>query len=279
MDRRRVRPPVSNDEIVYGIHAVAEALRAGEHFRRVHIGKQRTREPQVQEIIEAARERGGNVRFEEAAFFERFPFKAHQQVVAFSTPFDYARLEDLLAAPRPRLIVALDHLTDPHNLGAIVRTAEAAGATGIVIPERRSVGVNATVRKASAGAVAHLPIAQVTNLAAALRKMKESHIWVAGAAGEAFAKPYTRAELTGDVCLVIGAEGAGLAELVRKQCDFLVSIPMHGRTGSLNASVAAGVLLYEVLRQRGQAEEAHASVASEGQSPAAVVDAASRTLL
>ena len=264
MDRRRVsgprvkqriqeqNPRVFADEVVYGIHAVAEALRAGEHFRRIHVGKQRTREAQVHEIIEAARAISCVVRFEEAAFFERFPFKAHQQVVAFSEPYDYAHLDDLLAGDEPRLIVALDHLTDPHNLGAIVRTAAAAGATGIVIPERRSVGVNATVRKASAGAVAHLPIAQVTNIAQALRTMKEAGVWVAGAVGEPGALPYTEADFTGNICLVIGAEGAGLAELVRKQCDFLVGIPMRGKTASLNASVAAGILLYEVLRQRSQ---------------------------
>lgn len=251
MDRRRVGG-VSTDEVVYGIHAVAEALRAGERFRRVHVGKQRTREPQVREIVELARKHGSNVRFEESSFFDRFPFKAHQHVVAVSEPFDYARLEDLLAGEWPRLIVALDHLTDPHNLGAIVRTAEAVGATGIVIPERRSVGVNATVRKASAGAVAHLPIAQVTNMAQALRTMKEAGIWVAGAAGDD-GITYTDADLTVDLCLVIGSEGSGLADLVRKQCDFLLSIPMRGATSSLNASVAAGVLLYEVLRQRSRA--------------------------
>ncbi|TAM90904.1 23S rRNA (guanosine(2251)-2'-O)-methyltransferase RlmB [bacterium] len=243
---------VSADEVVYGIHAVAEALRAGEQFRRIHIGKQRTREPQVQEIIEAAKASACTLRFEDAPYFDRFPFKAHQQMVAISDPYDYARLEDLLAGEKPRLIVALDHLTDPHNLGAIVRTAEGAGATGVVIPERRSVGVNATVRKASAGAVAHLPIAQVTNIAQALRTMKEAGIWVAGAVGETVAHPYTEADFTSDVCLVIGAEGTGLAELVRKQCDFLVRIPMRGKTASLNASVAAGILLYEALRQRNQ---------------------------
>ncbi|TAM76924.1 23S rRNA (guanosine(2251)-2'-O)-methyltransferase RlmB [bacterium] len=263
MDRRRLNGAqtqrtqatgarVPADEVVYGIHAVAEALRAGEQFRRIHVGKQRTREPQVQEIIEAAHASACTLRFEEASYFNRFPFKAHQQVVAFSDPYDYARLDDLLAGEGLRLIVALDHLTDPHNLGAIVRTAEGAGATGIVIPERRSVGVNATVRKASAGAVAHLPIAQVTNIAQALRTMKEAGVWVAGAVGETAALPYTEADFTSDICLVIGAEGTGLAELVRKQCDFLVSIPMRGKTTSLNASVAAGILLYEVLRQRNQ---------------------------
>jgi len=248
------KPMIPSDEVVYGIHAVVEALRAGEHFRRIHVGKQRTREPQVQEIVELARKAGSNVRFEESGHFDRYPFKAHQQVVALSEPFGYASLSDLLAAPSPRLIVALDHLTDPHNLGAIVRTAEAVGAAGVVIPERRSVGVNATVRKASAGAVAHLPIAQVTNMAAALREMKEAGVWVAGAAGAEMGRPYTEADLTVDVCLVIGAEGVGLHDLVRKQCDLLLSIPMLGKTESLNASVAAGVLLYEALRQRSLAE-------------------------
>ncbi|TAM56353.1 23S rRNA (guanosine(2251)-2'-O)-methyltransferase RlmB [bacterium] len=250
MERRAVAPV---SDVVYGIHAVDEALSGGEHFRRIHVGKQRTREPLVRKILDAARSSGCAVRLEEAAFFERFPFKAHQQVVAYSDPFEYARLDDLLAAPAPRLIVVLDHLTDPHNLGAIARTAEGAGATGIVIPERRSVGVNATVRKASAGAVAHLPIVQVTNVSQALRTMKEAGIWVAGAAGGTGALTYTRADFSGDICLVIGAEGAGLADLVRKQCDYLVSIPMLGKTASLNASVAAGILLYEVLRQRNQA--------------------------
>lgn len=236
---------------MYGVHAVSEALEGGERLTRIHVGDQRRRDPALGELFAAAQAAGIAVRFEGRSFFAQFPYKAHQSVVAFAAPFDYVTVEDILArASRPRLIVVLDHITDPHNLGAIIRTAEAAGADGIVIPERRSAGINATVRKAAAGAASFLPIARVANVAQSLRTLKEAGLWTAGADPGPEATPYTQADLGGDIALVIGAEGAGISPVARKECDLLLGIPMAGRVASLNASVAAAVLLYEVRRQR-----------------------------
>ena len=144
----------------------------------------------------------------------------------------------------------LDHLTDPHNVGAIVRTAEAAGADGLILPERRSAGINATVRKAAAGAAAHLPIAQVANIADAIRTLKKAGVWVVGADASPAAVELARTDLNRDLALVIGGEGSGLSPLIKRECDYLVRIPLRGKVASLNASVAAGVLIFEALRQR-----------------------------
>jgi 23S rRNA (guanosine2251-2'-O)-methyltransferase len=204
-------------------------------------------------LLAQAQERGVPVRFERRAFFERVPFKAHQGVVAIAPPFDYASLHDILSQPvrgKARLILVLDHLTDPHNVGAIIRTAEAAGGDGVILPARRSAGVNATVRKAAAGAAAHLPIARVANIAEAIRAMKKARVWVAGADPSPEAVEAWEADLNRDLALVVGAEGSGLSSLVKRECDYLVRLPMRGRVGSLNASVAAAILVYEALRQR-----------------------------
>ncbi len=257
MDRRRVRPGTQRrppapdlDDVVYGVHAVSEALAAGEKLRRIHVADERKRDPALRPVLEGAREAGVPVRFESRGFFASFPYKAHQSVVAFGVPFDYVTLEDALAARRgPAPIVVLDHLTDPHNVGAILRTAECAGAGAVVIPDRRSAGINATVRKASAGASAYVPVARVGNVAQALRTLKKAGLWIYGAAGDG-GVPYARADFTMDVALVIGAEGDGLSQPVRAACDGLLAIPLLGSVGSLNASVAAGILLYEIVRQR-----------------------------
>lgn len=264
MDRRRVtktsgrRPQraaeLNLDDVIYGVHAVEEALAAGEVLRRIHIGDERKRDPALRALLERAQELGVLVRYEARAFFADFPYKAHQSVVAFGEPFVYADLDEIIAARREgkaRLIVVLDHITDPHNVGAIIRSAECAGAEAIVLPERRAAGVNATVRKVAAGATAHMPIARVANIASALRALRKASIWIAGAALDAKAIVYTKADFAVDVVLVIGAEGSGISPVVRKECDYLVHIPMAGRIASLNASVAAGILLYEAHRQRG----------------------------
>ena len=261
MDRRRriapqrgVRhsPRIELDDVIYGIHAVEEALAAGEPLRKLHIGDDRKNDPALRNLLERARAADVPTRFESRGFFASFPYKAHQSVVAYGAPFDYVTLEEAIALPRtrPALFVILDHVTDPHNVGAIVRTTEAAGGTAVVLPERRAAGVNATVRKAAAGASAHLPIARVANIAQAIRTLKKAGIWVAGAAVGAGTIPYTEADLSRDIALVIGAEGAGISTLARRECDYVLSIPMLGKTQSLNASVAAAVLIYEALRQR-----------------------------
>ncbi len=260
MERRRLgssRPPkrkdqIDLDDVIYGVHAVEEALVAGEPLRRLYIGDERKRDPALKKLLDAAAEATVNVRFENRMFFSQFPYRAHQSVVAFGVPYEYVTIEETIAARTPgkSLYVILDHITDPHNAGAIIRSAECAGASAVVIPERRAAGVNATVRKAAAGATAHVPIARVANVAGALRVMKKAGIWAAGAAGDDTAIDYTEADFTGDLAIVIGAEGDGISTVVRKECDYLVRIPMYGTLGSLNASVAAGVLLFEARRQR-----------------------------
>lgn len=255
---QRRAPRVDLDDVVYGVHAVDEMLAAGEPLRSIHVGDDRKRDPALRNLLEKARTANVPVRFESRAFFASFPYKAHQGVVAFGEPFAYLTLDEAIAQrdrTRPALFVILDHVTDPHNVGAIVRSAECAGASAVVLPERRSAGVNPTVRKTSAGATAYLPIARVANVSQAIRTLKKAGIWVFGAALGDGASPYTETDLSGDVALVIGAEGEGLAPLVKRECDGLVEIPMLGRVQSLNASVATAILLYEAVRQRGEAAE------------------------
>lgn len=263
MEHRRVarnragaarRPQLDFDDVVYGIHVVEEALAAGEALRSVHVSDDRKRDPALRAILAAAKERGVGVRFEAREFFTALPFKTHQGVIAIGAPFEYASLGDVLARRRiggHAFFIILDHLTDPHNVGAIVRTAECVGADAVIIPDRRSAGVNATVRKAAAGAAEHLPIVKVPNVNEAIRTLKKAGVWVAGADAGPESIPMGSADFNRDLAIVIGAEGSGLAQLVRRECDYLVRIPMAGKTESLNASVAAAVLLYEALRQRG----------------------------
>ena len=260
MEHRRVkrggrpgqRAEIDLDDVIYGVHAVEEALTAGEELRHLHVADERKRDPAVRKILDTAREREIRVRFEDRGYFSQFPYKAHQGVIAFGAPFTYVTLDDLLAnrGSDPLLLVVLDHITDPHNVGAIIRTAESAGANGVIMPERRAAGVNATVRKAAAGAAAHLPVARVSNVADTIRKLKKANVWVAGADLGPQSVDYTQADLARDLALVIGAEGEGLSQLVKRECDYLVRVPMLGKIESLNASVATAILLYEAVRQR-----------------------------
>lgn len=269
MDRRRRvtnaparprKPRLDFDDVMYGIHVVEEALAAGEALRAIHVSDERKRDPLLRAIIATAKERNIPVRFEDRGFFTQLPFKTHQGVIAVAPPFEYASLHDALARKKSShaFFVVLDHLTDPHNVGAIIRTAECFGADAVILPERRSAGVNATVRKAAAGAAEHLPIVRVANVNEAIRQLKKAGVWVAGAAAGPESVPLASADFDRDLALVIGAEGEGLAQLVRRECDYLVRIPMPGVTESLNASVAAAVLMYEALRQRSQASANHA---------------------
>ena len=179
--------------------------------------------------------------------------RSHQGVIALAAAHDYFTIDDILEEAASRgetpLIVLCDELSDPHNLGAIMRSAECAGAHGVIIPKRRSVGLTATVAKASAGAMEYMKVARVTNINTAIAELKEKGVWVFGAAGES-SVPMYKADLTGPAAIVIGNEGDGLSQLVRKNCDMLVHIPMKGQISSLNASAAASILLYEAVRQR-----------------------------
>jgi 23S rRNA (guanosine2251-2'-O)-methyltransferase len=201
--------------------------------------------------VQLARSKSVPVRFEERSQIDRLAgTREHQGIAALAAAKPALELEDLLAAKTPQgLLVLLDGIEDPHNLGAIVRTALAAGAHGVVIPERRAVGLTDTVERASAGALAHLPVARVKNLVRAMEEMKEAGYWLIGF-DERAEKKYTEADFSGQVGIVLGSEGEGLHELTRKRCDFLVSIPTSGPVRALNVSVAAGVVLFEVVRQR-----------------------------
>jgi 23S rRNA (guanosine2251-2'-O)-methyltransferase len=237
-----------------GIHAVREALEAGSALDRIVIAKGR-QDSRIEEIVQLARGRGVAVRFEDRGQLDRLAgTKDHQGVVALAAARAAVTLEDILARANQSkgqigLIVLLDRVEDPHNLGAIIRTALAAGAHGVVIPERRAAGLTDTVARASAGALAHLPVAKVTNLARAMEDLKEAGYWLVGL-DERGDKSYTEVDYTTPMGIVMGGEGEGLHELTRKRCDFVVSLPTSGPVKSLNVSVATGVVLFEAVRQR-----------------------------
>jgi 23S rRNA (guanosine2251-2'-O)-methyltransferase len=233
-----------------GFHAVEEALTAGRALDRIVIARGRHGE-RVEAIVRLAKTRGVPVRFEDRQQVDRLAgTREHQGIAALVAAKPAVGLEDLLRVKDEHgLLVLLDGIEDPHNLGAIVRTALAAGAQGVVIPERRAAGLSDTVERASAGALAHLPVARVTNLVRAMEEMKEAGYWLVGL-DERADKSYTDVDLKGPVGIVLGSEGEGLHELTRKRCDFLVSLPTTGPVRSLNVSVAAGVMLFEVVRQR-----------------------------
>jgi 23S rRNA (guanosine2251-2'-O)-methyltransferase len=243
-----------------GIHAVREALEAGSAFDRIVIAKGR-QDSRIESIVELARERGIAVRFEDRGQLDRLAnSRDHQGVVAIAAARAAATLDDVLdranhSKGQPGLVVLLDGVEDPHNLGAIIRTALAAGAHGVVIPERRAAGLTDTVARASAGALAHLPIAKVTNLVRTMEELKEAGYWLVGLDEEG-QKSYTEVDYTSPTGIVMGSEGKGLHELTRKRCDFVVSLPTTGPVKSLNVSVATGVVLFEALRQRTRGQQA-----------------------
>lgn len=239
-----------------GIHAVREALEAGRALEHIVIarGRQDTR---IEQIVKLARSRDIAVRFEDRTSLDRLADSTdHQGVVAVAAAHKASTLEDILSKANATagrgekgLIVLLDGVEDPHNLGAVIRTVLAAGGHGVVIPERRAAGLTDTVARASAGALAHVPVAKVTNLVRAMEELKEAGYWLVGL-DERAEKSYTEVDYTSSVGIVLGSEGKGLHELTRKRCDFVVSLPTVGPVKSLNVSVAAGVVLFEALRQR-----------------------------
>jgi 23S rRNA (guanosine2251-2'-O)-methyltransferase len=231
--------------VLSGIHPVTEALRAGRPLDRVLVA-QGAGGPRVQAIVDLARQAEVPVRFEPRAALDRVAgTPAHQGVVALGAAKKYADLDAVAAAG---ILVVLDGVEDPHNLGAIIRTAHAAGAAGVVIPERRAVGVTDVVAKAAAGALEHLPVIRVTNINRTLEELKERGYWIYGL-DERGTEDYDRVEFSTPTALVMGAEGKGLHEQVRKHCDVLVGIPMAGKISSLNVSVAAGIVLFEWKRR------------------------------
>ena len=236
-----------------GRNALTEALRAGRTIDKVFIADGDT-DRGLQRLAAEAKEAGAVIVPVDRRKLDQMSFtRSHQGVIALAAAHDYYTIDDILEEAASRgenaLIVICDELSDPHNLGAIMRSAECAGAHGVIIPKRRSVGLTATVAKASAGAVEYMKVARVTNINNAINDLKGKGVWVFGTAAEG-SVPMYKADLTGPAAIVIGNEGDGMSPLVRKNCDMLVHIPMKGRISSLNASAAASILLYEAVRQR-----------------------------
>ncbi len=226
---------------------MAEALRARRPLERVLVAKG-AGGPRVQEIVDLSRKNSTPLRFEERGALDRLAGSAaHQGVVALGAAKRYAELEDVVETAR--MLVVLDSVEDPHNLGAVVRTAHAAGADAVVVPERRAAGLTETVAKAAAGALEHLPVVRLTNINRALEDLKKRGYWIYGV-DERGDQDYDRVEFAERAVLVFGAEGKGLHQMVREHCDVLVRIPLVGKISSLNVSVAAGVVLFEWKRRR-----------------------------
>ena len=243
-------------EVLYGLHPVEEAIRSGSRqLDHVSVARER-RDDRLERLIALCRAAGIRVALESRDQLTRFArTDAHQGVLAVVRERKFLGIEDLLAPGdlgQHRFFLALDGIEDPHNLGALLRTADGAGVDGVILPERRSAPVTATVAKTSAGASEHVRIARVTNLVRALEQMKQKHVWVLGL-DERGTPDYTDYDFRSDCVLVLGREGAGLHDLVKKTCDHLLRIPMAGQVSSLNVSVAGAIVMYEAMRQRRQA--------------------------
>jgi len=253
-DRFADRTPVEEVEgQLEGRNALQEALKAGRTIDKVFIAMGDT-DRGLQRLAAEAKEAGAVVvPVDRRKLDNMSTTHSHQGIIALAAAHDYCTIDDILEEAASRgenaLIVICDELSDPHNLGAIMRSAECAGAHGVIIPKRRSVGLTATVAKASAGAVEYMKVARVTNINSAIQELKDKGVWIFGTAAEG-SVPMYKADLTGPTAIVIGNEGDGMSQLVRKNCDCLVHIPMKGKISSLNASAAASILLYEAVRQR-----------------------------
>lgn len=248
-------------EVLYGVHPVEEAIRSGSRrLDHVSVARER-RDERLERLIQLCRTAGVRVSLEPRDQLTRTArTDAHQGVLAVVRERQFLGVEDLLAPKQEgehRFFLALDGIEDPHNLGALLRTADGAGVDGVILPERRSAPVTATVAKTSAGASEHVRIARVTNLVRALEQMKQKHVWVLGL-DERGTPDYTEFDFRTDCVLVLGREGAGLHDLVKKTCDHLLRIPMAGQVSSLNVSVAGAVVMYEAMRQRRPSAEKHA---------------------
>lgn len=237
---------------IEGRNAVLEAFRSGKTIDKLYVQKG-VQDGPIQSIIREAKKGDTIINFVERERLDQMSEgRHHQGVIAHGAAYEYAEVEDILKAAQekgePPFLFLLDGIEDPHNLGAIIRTANLAGAHGVIIPKRRAVGLTATVAKTSAGALNYTPVAKVTNLAAAIEELKEKGLWFVCA--DMDGESMYRLNLKGPIGLVIGREGSGVGRLVREKCDMTASIPMKGNIDSLNASVAAGVLAYEIVRQR-----------------------------
>lgn len=241
-----------NKNQLEGRNAVLELLRSGRDIEKIII-QNGNAEGTIRRILAMAKEQGVVVQeVVKQKLDDMSQTKNHQGIIALVPEHDYVEVSDILKRAEEKgekpFIVILDNITDPHNLGAVIRTAECAGAHGVIIPKRRSVGLTAVVGKTSAGAIEYMPVARVTNISKTIDDLKKAGIWVACA--DMGGDDYFDASLDGAIAIVIGSEGDGVSRLVKEKCDFVVSMPMYGKISSLNASVAAGLLMYEVVRQR-----------------------------
>lgn len=251
-DKKPVDAPELSEDLVAGRNAVMEVLKGSRSVNRLLVANG-SAEGSMREIIALAKEKGINIQFYDRSKLDAMaPGIRHQGVLAQVPPVQYAELEDILQIARdrnePPFIVLLDELEDPHNLGAILRTADAAGVHGVLIPKHRSCPLSTTVAKTSAGAVEHVPVARIGNMVQTIKKLKKEGLWVAAA--DMDGTDYYDTDLTGSLLLVIGSEGQGVGRLIKEQCDFVVRIPMVGKINSLNASVAGSILMYEAMKQR-----------------------------
>ncbi|MFP7446867.1 23S rRNA (guanosine(2251)-2'-O)-methyltransferase RlmB [Bacillus infantis] len=241
-----------SQDFIIGKNPVLEALRAERDINKIFIAEG-SQGGQMQQVIGLAKTNGVLVQFVPKKKLDQMAEGIHQGVVAAVAAYEYAEVDDLFVAAEKKneapFFLLLDEIEDPHNLGSIMRTADAVGAHGIIIPKRRAVGLTATVAKASTGAIEHIPVARVTNLARTIDELKEKGVWIAGTDAKG-SEDYRRFDGTMPLGLVIGSEGKGMGRLIRDKCDFLIHLPMAGHVTSLNASVAAALLMYEVYRKR-----------------------------
>ena len=233
--------------IIAGRNAVFEAMSGSREIEKLIV--QKNSRGVLKDILKKARENRIPIRYEDRSDIDKLFNGQHQGVVAFVAAYKYSSVEEILQTDETPFIVVLDNIEDPHNLGSVIRSCDGAGVSGVIIPKDRAVGLTATVGKVSAGAIEHVKVARVTNIASTIDKLKERGIWVA--ACDMDGEVYYQKDLTGSIALVIGNEGKGISRLVKEKCDFSVAIPMSGKINSLNAGNAAAILMYEVRRQRG----------------------------
>ncbi|NWF57782.1 MAG: 23S rRNA (guanosine(2251)-2'-O)-methyltransferase RlmB [Fischerella sp.] len=254
IDEQRVRKQTHDSDLIYGRYPVLSALENQRFLNRIWITPRLRYDPRFHSLILQAKENGTIIDEVEPKRLDQITDGGnHQGVAAQIAPYAYLELHELIEKAKSvtdPVIVAADGITDPHNLGAIIRTAEAIGAQGLVIPQRRASGITSTVMKVAAGALENFPVARVVNLHRALEELKAAGFWIYGAACDGGSEPIQTVDFNGAIVLVIGSEGEGLSLLTQRSCDVLVSIPLQGKTPSLNASVAAGMALYEIYRQR-----------------------------
>ncbi len=250
MDNKKMDDKKDDDYIIEGRNPVLEALDSGRDINKLMVVNG-NKEGSIKKIIAKAKDKGIVISYVDRQKINGLSKSDnHQGVLAFVAAYDYVELEDMLAGIEgPPFLIILDEINDPHNLGSIMRTADAVGAHGIIIPKRRAVGLTPVVSKTSAGAIEYVPVCRVTNLARTIDELKEKNIWIAGAdmSGE---QTHFQANFKGAIALVMGNEGSGIGRLVKEKCDFLVNIPMVGKVSSLNASVAASIIMYEIFKQR-----------------------------